>query len=148
MASQSYKARLEAQLVNCSVKGGQNANAMFKSLSFGFANSCRFVLVLLLCAFRVLRNSLTDAVSQSCGSSHMPSGIQTWGFLSYRQESTGSSISCQIANNRSLIFLESSYPSTGMKIGSVQGERISTRRNSMRFTRFIALPLVMAFVGC
>jgi len=42
------KARLEAQLVNCSVKGRQNANAMFKSVSFGFANSCRFVLVLLL----------------------------------------------------------------------------------------------------
>src|SRR5215510_4521670 len=78
MASQSYKARLEAQLVNCSVKGRQNANAMFKSLSFGFANSCRFVLVLLLCAFRVLRNSLTDAVSQSSGSSHMPSATQTW----------------------------------------------------------------------
>jgi hypothetical protein len=46
--------RLEVQLVNCSVKGRQNANAMFKSVSFGFTNSSRFVLVLLLRAFRSL----------------------------------------------------------------------------------------------
>jgi len=49
---------LEAQLVNCAVKGRQNANAMFKSASFGFANFWRFVLVRLLRAFRLLRNFL------------------------------------------------------------------------------------------
>jgi len=44
----NFQAHLKKGLVNYAVKGRQNANAMFKSASFGFANSCRFVLVLLL----------------------------------------------------------------------------------------------------
>src|SRR5262245_37090959 len=110
----NFQAHLGQRLVNYAVKGRQNANAMFKSASFCFESPARFVLVLLLCAFRVLRNSLTDAVSQSCGSSHMPSDTQTWGFLSYRQESTGSSNSCQLAYDRASIFLGSYHSSNGM----------------------------------
>ena len=49
-----------------------------------------------------------------------------------------------------LIFLGSYHSSAGIKIESIQGKAISQKGESMRHkvTALVALPLVMAFLGC
>jgi Glycine zipper len=94
---------------------------------------------------------MADAASNLAGALICYLALRPGDFLAIDKKSTGSSNSGRLAYDRALIFLGSYHSSTGTKIGYVQGQEPRRKRGeSVRhvLATFIALPVVMVFMGC